>query len=64
MTQRHEIEQAFSRLGSELVSYWPFFGAWSSNSQYGYEMSWHSDKAEAEASTIAYYSERMNLIRQ
>jgi hypothetical protein len=66
MTIEQEIRQCFQHMGQELSSKYPLLsnGVWFSLSQYGYAMTEHRSKAEAEAATIRYYSERMNLIRQ
>lgn len=61
-----EIRDCFERMGHELASPVAFTNGaqWSSNSQYGYELAKYSSREEAEAATVAYYRERMNLIRQ
>jgi len=61
-----EIRDCFDRMGHSLSSKFPLVsnGAWFSQSQYGYAMTEHKSKREAEEATIAYYRERMNLIRQ
>lgn len=60
-----EIRDNYQRLGTVLAEP-AAFGAptWYANSQYGYTLSDHDTRAEAEAAAIAYYRERMNLIRQ
>lgn len=60
-----EIRDNYQRLGTMLAEPAPF-GAptWCASSQYGYTLSDHNTKEEAEAAAIAYYRERMNLIRQ
>jgi len=60
-----EIRNCFERMSQPLASTEVFYGSsWFSQSQYGYALSEHESKKDAEAATIAYYRERMNLIRQ
>jgi hypothetical protein len=65
-----EIRDCFERMaeqipGVTLATTVPVLGGvfWS-RSQYGVAMTGHKSQAEAEAATIAYYRERMHLIRQ
>lgn len=60
-----EIRDCFSRMGVDLASP-QIFGSnkWIANSQYGYQLSEHTTRTEAERAAIEYYAERMNLIRQ
>lgn len=60
-----EIRAAYAALRTELAT--PgLFGSpkWNANSQYGYCLSEHDSKSEAEQAALNYYAERMNLIRQ
>lgn len=66
MTIEQEIRDTFQRLGTDLASP-EIFGSpfWTSNSQYGVTLTrGYNTKGEAEAATIAYYTARMELIRQ
>lgn len=65
-TIEQEIRDAYRALGNELATVTSFSNGnnWDANSQYGYCLSTHPTKQEAETAAITYYSERMNLIRQ
>ena len=42
--------------GVEVAEWWPFFGQWSANSQYGYPLAWHKTKEDAVRAAIVYYT--------
>lgn len=60
-----EIRDCFKRMNTALAEP-AILGAptWYANSQYGYTLSDHNTREEAEAATVAYYRKRMELIRQ
>lgn len=60
-----EIRECFDRMGISLAEVGPVKRGWQANSQYGYCLkAGFETKTEAEKYTLAYYAERMQLIRQ
>lgn len=41
--------------GFRLADYWPLFGQWSANSQYGYTLAWFNTELEAVEHSRNYY---------
>ena len=58
------VRDTYARQGAALAQYWPFFGRWAANSQYGYVLQWADSEQEAEQLAVAHYMPRMHLIEQ